>query len=154
MLMDLGGFAPFAAIGLMAAVFVTFLSERFSADMVAFVGAAVALALGLVDAGDITKAIGNPAPATIGVMFLLSAALVRTGALEMLVEGMGRMSRDRPTLTVVVFFTGAAVASAFLNNTPVVMVLIPVAIGLAREIGTVPSRLLMPLSFMVILGVP
>ena len=152
MLMDLGGFAPFAAIGLMAAVFVTFLSERFSADMVAFVGAAVALALGLVDAGDITKAIGNPAPATIGVMFLLSAALVRTGALEMLVEGMGRMSRDRPTLTVVVFFTGAAVASAFLNNTPVVMVLIPVAIGLAREIGTVPSRLLMPLSFMVILG--
>ncbi|MFV0384058.1 SLC13 family permease [Paracoccus sp. (in: a-proteobacteria)] len=152
MLTEPGGFAPYAAMALMAAVFVTFLSERRPADMVAFIGAAIALALGLVGSDDITNAVANPAPATIGVMFVLSAALVRTGALEMLVEGLGRMSRHSPRMTVVVFFAGAAIASAFLNNTPVVMVLIPVAIGLARQVGTVPSRLLMPLSFMVILG--
>jgi di/tricarboxylate transporter len=53
---------------------------------------------------------------------------------------------------VAAFFAAAAAASAFMNNTPVVMVLIPVVIGLAARIGAAPSRLLMPLSFMVILG--
>ncbi|WP_236638344.1 SLC13 family permease [Mangrovicoccus ximenensis] len=50
------------------------------------------------------------------------------------------------------FFSAAAAASALVNNTPVVMVLIPVAAALARQVGSTPSKLLMPLSFMVILG--
>lgn len=129
-----------------------FLSERRPADVVAFIGAVVALALGLVTTDDVLAAISNPAPVTIGAMFVLSAALVRTGALDGLTAGLGRISRTRPRLAIFVFFAGAAVASAFMNNTPVVMVLIPVAVGLASQVGTVPSRLLMPLSFMVILG--
>ncbi|MFV0490727.1 MAG: SLC13 family permease [Pseudorhodobacter sp.] len=152
MLINLGPAAPYAALLLILVVFGAFLSERKPPELIAFVGAVAALMLGLVELDDMLRAFANPAPATIGAMFILSAALVRTGALDMMVAGLGRLSRISPLLTLGVFFTSAATASAVLNNTPVVMVLIPVAIGLARQVGTVPSRLLMPLSFMVILG--
>jgi di/tricarboxylate transporter len=149
---ELGALAPYVAIALVVALFVAFVTDRWPTDVVAFLGAAAALALGLVSTDDVLGAISNPAPATIGAMFLLSAALVRTGALEALTAGLVWLSRARPRTALALFFAAAAAASAFVNNTPVVMVLIPVAIGLARQVGTVPSRLLMPLSFMVILG--
>ncbi|MGI1660949.1 SLC13 family permease [Palleronia sp. KMU-117] len=149
---DPGPLAPYLALALVAAVFIAFLTDRWPPDVVAFVGAAGALALGLVTTDDVLSSIANPAPATIGAMFVLSSALVRTGALEALTTALVRISVTRPRIAVLLFFGAAAAASAFINNTPVVMVLIPVAMGLARQVGTVPSRLLMPLSFMVILG--
>lgn len=152
MFFDLGAYSPVVALLLVAAVFAAFISERRPADMVAFVGAAAAIALGLVNTDDVLKAIANPAPATIAAMFILSAALVRTGALEALIGALSRLAAHSARLALIGFFAAAAMASAFLNNTPVVMVLIPVAIGLAREVGSVPSRLLIPLSYMVILG--
>ncbi|MFD2174828.1 SLC13 family permease [Rhodobacter lacus] len=152
MIFDPGALAPYLSLALLAAILIAFLSERFAPDMVAFFGASSALALGLVGQKEVLTALSNPAPATIGLMFVLSAALVRTGALEMLVELLGRLSARKPRWALVVFFLGAALASAFLNNTPVVMVLIPVAFGLSRQVDVLPSRLLMPLSFVVILG--
>src|SRR6056297_728837 len=85
-------------------------------------------------------------------MFVLSAALVRTGVLESVSGILGRYSSAYPRLTVGLFFASAATASAFMNNTPVVMVLIPVVITLAREMKIAASHLLIPLSYMVILG--
>ncbi|MBY6057420.1 SLC13 family permease [Leisingera daeponensis] len=152
MFFDLGPAAPYAALALILAVFAAFLSERRPAEVTAFFGAAVALALGLASADDVLAAAANPALATIAAMFILSSALVRTGTLEVMIAVLSHLARRRPALAVAALMGTAAAASAFLNNTPVVMVLIPVAIGLARQLGTVPSRLLMPLSFMVILG--
>jgi di/tricarboxylate transporter len=151
-LVDLGPAAPFAALALLAAVFVLFVLEWRPPEVTAFAGATVALAIGLVSVEDMLAAIANPAPATIAAMFVLSAALVRTGALEGAIAALGTLAARRPVIAVGGFFVAAATASAFMNNTPVVMVLIPVVIGLARQIGAAPSRLLMPLSFMVILG--
>ncbi|MBE3640059.1 SLC13 family permease [Mangrovicoccus algicola] len=152
MLFGLGSFAPHGALLLVLAVFVLFLTERIAAEVVALCGVAMALLLGLVGVDDVLKALSNPAPATIGAMFVLSAALVRTGVLEAVAEGLGRSLKRHPRRTVAVFFALAAFASAFMNNTPVVMILIPVVFGLARELGTSASRFLMPLSFVVILG--
>lgn len=152
MFLDLGPLAPTVALLLAAGVFVAFMFERRPPEMIAFTGAAAALFLGLVTTENVLAALANPAPATIGAMFILSAALVRTGALEALIAGLAHLSSRHAGLALLAFFGTAALASAFLNNTPVVMVLIPLAIGLARQLGTVPSRLLMPLSFMVILG--
>ncbi|NDW60159.1 SLC13 family permease, partial [Yangia sp. PrR004] len=97
-------------------------------------------------------ALSNSAPATIGAMFVLSAALVRTGVLEAVAEWLGRGMLRHPRRTILLFFALAAIASAFMNNTPVVMILIPVVFGLARQLGTSASRFLMPLSFVVIMG--
>ena len=144
--------APYVAIALMAGVFGVFLLERFPAELIAFCGAALALVFGLVGAKDVSSALSNSAPATIGAMFILSAALVRSGALESAVAGLGRLVEARPVAGLIAFFAAAAGASAFMNNTPVVIVLIPVAMGLARQAAISSSRLLMPLSFVVILG--
>lgn len=152
MFLDPGTYAPSLALLLIAAVFAAFLSERRPPEMVAFIGATLALVLGLVSTNDVLAALANPAPATIGAMFILSAALVRTGALEILIDALARLSSQRAWVALLAFFAVATVSSGFLNNTPVVMVLIPVAFGLARQLGTAPSRLLMPLSYMVILG--
>ncbi|SMX35912.1 SLC13 family permease [Maliponia aquimaris] len=152
MLFDLGALAPYGAMLLVLAIFGFFLSERIATEVVALCGVSVALAIGLVGVDDVLKALSNPAPATIGAMFVISAALVRTGVLEAVAEGLGRSLLTHPRLTVAGFFGLAALASAFMNNTPVVMVLIPVVFGMARQLNTSASRLLMPLSFIVILG--
>ena len=152
MIAELGPVAPYVALGLLAAVFVFFLLEIRPPEIVAFSGAAAALCLGLIDTDDVLGAIANPAPATIGAMFILSAALIRTGVLEAATERLRGVGVRHPVRGLVLFFGAAAVASAFMNNTPVVMVLIPLVMVLARDIGVAPSRLLMPLSFLVILG--
>ena len=152
MLMDLGAAAPLVAIALLLGVFAAFVLELRSSEVVAFCGAALALLLGLVTTDDVLAAVANPAPATIAAMFVLSAALVRTGVLEAATAQLRRRARTRPALALGVFFAAAAAASAFMNNTPVVMVLIPVVISLARDLGLAASRLLIPLSFVVILG--
>jgi di/tricarboxylate transporter len=144
--------SPYLAMALLFLVFIAFALELRSPDVIAFCGAVVALAIGLVGPNDLLAAIANPAPATIGAMFVLSAALVRTGVLEGISEVLSRYGAHRPTLTLGLFFAAAAVASAFMNNTPVVMVLIAIVITLAREMKLAPSHLLIPLSYMVILG--
>ena len=150
--LDLATLAPLAAVLLFCGVFAAFVLELRSPDVVAFCGAAAALAVGLVGPDDILAALANPAPATIGAMFVLSAALVRTGVLEALSGLLGRHATARPVLTLGLFFAAAAGASVFMNNTPVVIVLIPVVITLARQMKLAASHLLIPLSYMVILG--
>lgn len=149
---DLIALAPHAAILLLLGVFIAFALEIQPPEIVAFCGAVAALAIGLIGPGDVLASLANPAPATIAAMFVLSAALVRTGVLETVSGVLGRWSATHPTVTLGLFFASAAVASAFMNNTPVVMVLIPVVITLAREMKIAVSHLLIPLSYMVILG--
>ena len=134
-------------MALLALVFVAFALEIRSPDVIAFCGAVVALAMGLVSPNDLLSSIANPASATIGAIFVLSAALVRTGVLEAMLR---RYGSHKPTLTLGLFFGAAAVASAFMNNTPVVMVLIPIVLTREREMKLAPSHLLIPLSCMVI----
>lgn len=150
--LDLIVLAPYTAIFLLLTVFIAFALEIQPPEIVAFCGAVAALAIGLVGPDDVLASLANPAPATIGAMFVLSAALVRTGVLESVSGILGRYSSAYPRLTVGLFFASAATASAFMNNTPVVMVLIPVVITLAREMKIAASHLLIPLSYMVILG--
>jgi len=80
--LDFALWAPYFAMALLALVFIAFALKLRSLDVIAFCGAVVALATGLVGPDALLAAIGNPAPATIGAMFVLSAALVRTGVLE------------------------------------------------------------------------
>ncbi|MGR3744360.1 MAG: SLC13 family permease [Pseudooceanicola nanhaiensis] len=144
--------AAWAALVLVALVFVAFVLEIRPPEVTAFAGAALALALGLVSTDDVLGALSNSAPATIGAMFILSAALVRSGALEAAVSRLSGLAARRPVLAMGGFFVAAGAASAFMNNTPVVMVLIPVVLGLSKPMGVAPSRLLIPLSYVVILG--
>ena len=80
-------------------------------------------------------------------MFVLSAALVRSGGVDVLGRWISRMSGESDLRLLAVSIAVVIPASAFMNNTPVVVVMVPVLLGLARERGTPASRLFMPVSF-------
>ncbi|MEM1434921.1 MAG: SLC13 family permease [Pseudomonadota bacterium] len=112
----------------------------------------VLLLAGVVPTDRVLNVLASPALATIAAMFVISAALIRTGAVDVLNRWVLRLVAQRPALAIAAFLALAAVLSAFMNNTPLVMLMIPLAASVAQEAGESPSRLLMPLSFVSILG--
>src|SRR5690606_26688375 len=78
--------------------------------------------------------------------------LERTGVIDWMARLVSRAAAKSPVLALGTMMLGAMVVSAFINNTPVVVILTPVVIGLAATIKTTPSKLLIPLSFAGIFG--
>ncbi len=143
---------PYVALGILVVMFVLFVLERAPVEVTAIGAAAVMLVLGILPIPEATSVLSNSAPWTIAMMFLVMGGLVRTGAVEMIIATAGRYVGDRPRTTIAALFGFTAVASAFMNNTPLVAVMIPVVIQLSIQIGTVPSKLLIPLSYLTVMG--
>ncbi|MCE5971880.1 SLC13 family permease [Sinirhodobacter sp. WL0062] len=141
-----------AALVIVLGMFVMFLRERFPPEVVAMGGAATMLVLGLVPYDDAVGMLSNSAPWTIAFMFLIMGALVRTGALDAMTRYAEAHISARPVVTVVMLFALTMFASGVMNNTPVVAVMIPVFIQVARKLGASPSRFLMPLSYFTVMG--
>lgn len=138
-----------AVVGVMFALFIR---EIFPTEVVAIGGAALLLALGVLPYEAGLAVLSNPAPWTIAMLFLVMGALVRTGALDALTTLADRQARHRPKLAIVMLMAFVIVGSAVMNNTPVVVVMIPVFVQLARTLGLSASKLLIPLSYAAILG--
>jgi len=136
-------------IGVMFALFV---SESHPPAVVAITGAAVLLATGTLPYQTALSVFSNPAPWTIAAMFVLSGALVRTGALSEFSSWIVRRAETNRLFALAGIAVFVVFASAFVNNTPIVVVLIPVVMHLARRIRVSASKLLIPLSYMSILG--
>src|SRR3546814_3788003 len=85
-------------------------------------------------------------------MFILSGALLRTGIIDAIADLIINRAKEHPRLATAELFLGVLVASAFMNNTPVVLIMIPIISRLARATGYSTKRLLIPLSYMAILG--
>jgi len=143
-----------AEIGLviLALLFLGFVVERFPAAVVAILGACAFLFLGIIDSEAMFSVFSNSAPITIAAMFILSGALLRTGTLDAIAGFIIRRAQKHPKLAVGEMFLGGFVASAFMNNTPVVIVMIPIIMRLAKATGFSAKKLLIPLSFICILG--
>lgn len=140
------------ALVILAVMFTLFVRETFPMEVVAIGGAAVMIVLGLLPIRDATAVLANPAPWTIALMFMVMGGLVRTGSVETLIGLAESHVGNRPKTTIVVLFGFVAVASSFMNNTPLVAVMIPVVIQIAGKLGSVPSKFLIPLSHMTVLG--
>lgn len=140
-------------LALLGAVLIAFLRERLSPDVVAMSAVAVLLVTGILTAGEVLEVFSNSAPITVGCMFVLSAALERTGIIDLMGQAVSRSAgRHSPTRAVIALMASVMVVSAFINNTPVVVILTPVVIALAKTLKSAPSQLLMPLSFAGIFG--
>ena len=143
-----------ALIGLaiVLCVFVAFALELYPPDVVAVAGAVMFLVLGYLTGEEFSSVFSNSAPITIAAMFVLSGALVRTGTLEAAAGWLVSRVGDRPKTTLAIMAFGVLVASAFMNNTPVVIVFIPIVIEVSKTLGIASTRLLIPLSYLTILG--
>lgn len=139
-------------LGVLGFMLFLFVRETFPTEVVAMLGAGVLTVTGILDEKGITDAFANSAVWTIAAMFILSGGLVRTGALNVLIGFVSANAQVRPLSTIGILAAITVGASAFINNTPVVVMLIPVAMALAKTLGTSPSKLLIPLSYMTVLG--
>jgi len=142
----------YLVMGLVALVFMSFVRERPRPDIVAMGAVAALLAVGILSAEEATSVFSNSGPLAVGAMFVLSTALERTGCVDLTGGLVKRLAGRSHTQAIVALMLCVMTLSAFINNTPVVVALTPVAIMLAREMGIAPSRLLMPLSFASIFG--
>ncbi|MFD1883293.1 SLC13 family permease [Paracoccus pacificus] len=150
---ELTGIAlPLVTLGIIAGMLVLFVRETYPPEAVAIMGAVVMLLLGILPVDNVASVLSNSAPWTIACMFIIVGALVRTGALDNIGHIAARHAKTRPHATLVMLGLLVVGLSAFMNNTPLVVVMIPVFMRIAREMELAPSKLLMPLSYMSILG--
>ncbi len=159
--MPLDGWITLGIVGLVLA---TLIVTRRAADMVLLAGLTLALVVpvpdgaagsgwkvGVIDPADAFIGLANPGVIAIGALFVVVAGLRQTGGVEWITRRL--LGRPRHPLTARLRMVGpVAVLSAFLNNTPVVAMMIPAVSDWARKLSISPSRLLMPLSFAAILG--
>ncbi|MCC5970651.1 MAG: SLC13 family permease [Pararhodobacter sp.] len=140
------------AMAIVIGMFTMFLRETFPVEVVALLGAALMLVLGIVPQPAAMAVFANPAPWTIAALFIVVGALVRTGALDSISQFAARHATRRPLATLAVLTFTVLGLSAFVNNTPIVVVMIPIFMQLAKSLGVSPSKLLIPLSFFAIFG--
>ncbi len=137
---------------LLVGAFVSFVWEKIPADVTALALMAVLIVTGLLPARDALSVFSNPAPLTVGAMFILSAALEKCGAIDAMARNLDVVARLPYALCLLVIALVAGGISAFINNTPVVVVFTPVVLALARKMGIPASKFLIPLSYAAVLG--
>jgi di/tricarboxylate transporter len=123
-----------------------FISEKFPIDLVAMMVLGALLALGLVTPEEGISGFSNPATVTVAAMFVLSAALQKTGAVATVGQLLIRFGRNHFLALLVVMAT-VGVMSAFINNTAAVAVFIPLVMALSAKRKIAASKLLIPLSY-------
>ncbi len=146
------GAEAFVTLGVVVLMFVLFVREIYPTEVVAITGVALMLILGLLPYDRGLEVLSNPAPWTIAAMFIVMGALVRTGALEAFTQSAQRKVATNPKTTIAMLMAFVIAASAVVNNTPVVVVMIPVFVQLAQKLNMPASKLLIPLSYGAILG--
>jgi di/tricarboxylate transporter len=131
---------------------VLFVRELVPIDVTALLILAVLVATGVLTPEEGVRGLSNPAPVTVAAMLVLSAGLIRTGAVVKLSIGIARLGGSTELAQMTVILCTVGVLSAFINNTAAVAMFIPIVLGIARDKKISPSKLLIPVSFAGILG--
>ncbi|HDP80913.1 MAG TPA: SLC13 family permease [Spirochaetes bacterium] len=131
---------------------VLFVTEKISVDLTAICAMGLLMVLGIITPEEGVSGFSNSATVTVAAMLVISGALAKTGSVNFLGSVTSKIFKYNFWCGMLAALTGVAVISAFVNNTPVMAVFIPVLLGVARENNISPSKLLMPVSFASILG--
>lgn len=147
--MDFYSIITLVVIFLAVALFVT---ELLSIDLVAILIIVALVLTGVISPEEGVQGFGNTATITVAFMFVISAAMLKTGALQFLAHRLSKTFKNNFNQGMILMMVLIAFISAFINNTPVVAVFIPVIIQVANDSGQNPKKLLIPLSFASIFG--
>ena len=128
------------------------ISERVSIDVTA-IGIMVTLMLThVLTPSEAVAGFSNPAVITVGSMFLISQAMIRTGTVGVIGNRIMAWAGGRAWLAMLLILIMVGTASAFINNTPVVVLFIPVVMSTACRLGVSPAKYLLPVSYVSILA--
>jgi len=132
--------------------FTLFVTEALPIDVTALSVLGIMILIGYISPQDAVKGFSNPAVITIAALFILSHALQKSGVLEYLVLRLLKIGSASKVLGLIVYLFAIAIASAFVNNTAIVAIFIPITIRVAQKFDVNPSKVLIPLSYAAILG--
>lgn len=150
--------AMWVSLAVVAVSIVLYMTDRWPMELVSAGIIAVLLVLFLipgatsandnsVDASVILSGFGNPALITIMALLVVGQGLFQTGALDGPTKALLASYDRRPFQTLIASFGAVFVTSAFINNTPIVIIFLPVMSAIASRMGASPSKIMMPLSF-------
>jgi len=131
---------------------VLFIWERFSVDTVSILVMIALMATGILSPEEGFAGFSNPATLTVGAMFVISTAVFKSGIMNNVSKILTKAGRTNFSLCLLFIMLIAGALSAFINDTAVVALLMPVVIQVAKDANISPSKLLMPLSFGALLG--
>jgi len=131
---------------------VLFVTEKFPVDLVALMVMATLLISRIISPEDGIAGFSNSATVTIAAMFVISAGLFKTGALNIFEVKLTQIGRHSFFAVLVALMITVGAISAFVNNTATVAIFMPIVLGVARASKVSPSKLLMPLSFASMFG--
>lgn len=131
---------------------VLFATEKLSVDLIALLIMSSLLILGVISPEEGISGFSNKATVTVAAMFVISAGLFKTGAVSYLGKITSDLFKRNYWLGLIMVMIAVGFFSAFINNTPIVAVFIPVLLGVAKEIRANVSKLLMPMSFASMFG--
>jgi di/tricarboxylate transporter len=137
---------------IIALALVMFIWERFSVDTVAILVMIAFMATGILTPAEGFSGFSNPATLTVGAMFVISAAVFKSGVLNNVGVLLFKAGKINFTLALLLLLLISGALSAFINDTAVVALFMPVVIKLAKDLDISPSKLLMPLSFGALMG--
>ncbi len=144
--------AVFTVLALVVIAVILFVTEKLPMDLVAIIIMATLILGGILTPAEGIAGFSNIATVTIGALFVLSAGLSKTGAVNFAGTVLARMGRRSFWSALVVMMLAIGALSAFVSHIALVAIFIPIALGIAREIDAKPSKLLMSISFASMLG--
>ncbi|MFP5329744.1 MAG: SLC13 family permease [Alphaproteobacteria bacterium] len=136
----------------LAAVVAALIWDKIRSDVVALTGAAFLLITGVVRPVEVQAAFASPAILALASLFVIAYAMELSGLLDSAIQKTVALCRKIGTAGLWVIIGLAGSASAFLNNTPIVVLTAPVVRDVARSLKRSPKRYLMPLSYAAVLG--
>ncbi|WP_258098362.1 SLC13 family permease [Marinoscillum pacificum] len=131
---------------------VLFATEWLSIDLVGILILVSLTATGVISAEEGLSGFSNPAAITVAFMFVLSYSLLKTGSLQRIGPYLGPIFKKNFNLGILIMMVFIGLVSAFINNTPIVAMFIPVMVSVGNLSGYSPSKLLIPLSYASIFG--
>jgi len=129
-----------------------FITEKVPVDLTAIGIMVILVILRIITPAEAVAGFSHPAVITVGAMFLISKGMIRTGAVGFIGQKVIQMARGNFKLAMLVILLTVALASAFINNTPVVVLFIPVVMSMCCQFGLSPSKFLIPVSYASILA--
>lgn len=145
-------FEQVATLLVLAAVVAALISDKLRADIVALTGAAFLLMAGIVRPVEVQGAFASPAIIALASLFVIAYAMELSGLLDAAIRTMVRLCQKIGRLGIWVTIVVAGALSAFLNNTPIVVLTAPVVRDVAKSLNQSPKVYLIPLSYAAVLG--
>ena len=129
-----------------------FINEYFSIDTTSILIMALFIVSGVLSPEEGFAGFNHPATLTLGCMFVVSSAVFKSGLIEGLSDRIVQLAKIHYSVALLVFCLFTVVLSAFVNDSAVVALMIPLVMLVCRETGISPSKLLIPVSFSALLG--